>query len=206
MVVYAGSDGRRWNRPTRLADLIDIDPATRAALGDCLPNLRFLLDDLTTVDQSALRARNLTADTLLMMVLLATAPGNRHLAEELWPLSDDLRALWTAPTGKAELQCLIRYIFIVSETRESDLVPLIEQLGPEAREIIMTTADRLRAEGEAQGEARGRAELLIVQLSARFGELPAATVSRLRAADSGLLDVWAVRLLSAGSLAEVFGE
>ncbi|MFE2996405.1 Rpn family recombination-promoting nuclease/putative transposase [Nocardia sp. NPDC059246] len=34
MVVHAGPNGRRWNKPTELADLISIDAGARTALGD----------------------------------------------------------------------------------------------------------------------------------------------------------------------------
>lgn len=47
LVVHASPDGRHWNTPTELTDLIDIDPATREALGEHLPRFRILLDDLT---------------------------------------------------------------------------------------------------------------------------------------------------------------
>lgn len=207
LVVYVSPDGRRWNRPTQLADLIDVDPATRAALGDHLPSLRFLLDDLTTADVTTLRARNLSPETFMMLVLLAIAPGNMHLIEDLKPLDKDIEAVWSGPSGKAELQCMARYIFKVSETSEYDLVPLIERLGPEAREIIMTTADRLHAEGEARAEARAVAtwaDALLELLSQKFGAPTAQAIATVRGADLDRLRVWTTRVMGADTLDEVF--
>jgi hypothetical protein len=70
-----------------------------------------------------------------------------------------------------------------------------------------------RAEGEAEGEARGeargeikgRAELLLKQLTVRFGPLSAAVQERVRAASIVELDAFAERVLTAKSLDEVLG-
>ncbi|MFI5502837.1 Rpn family recombination-promoting nuclease/putative transposase [Nocardia asteroides] len=45
------------------------------------------------------------------------------------------------------LNLLVRYIMLVGNTEERALTPLFEGLGPEAKEALETTADRLRAEG-----------------------------------------------------------
>ncbi|MGW2659372.1 hypothetical protein ACWCW7_00295 [Nocardia tengchongensis] len=83
--MHASPKGEGWTKPTELAELIDIDPDTRAALGDHLPSLRFLLDDLTTLDVAALRARDLTAQ----------APDNAGPSE-------DRRGQQTPPKAKPQ--------------------------------------------------------------------------------------------------------
>jgi predicted transposase/invertase (TIGR01784 family) len=55
-----------------------------------------------------------------------------------------------------------------------------------------------------EGKAEGRAEVLLRQLTARFGPLPADLTARVRSASSDALDHWALRILDARSLAEVF--
>ncbi|MFE7720745.1 hypothetical protein ACFU44_17075 [Nocardia rhizosphaerihabitans] len=96
----------------------------------------------------------------------------------------------------------------MGDTPEEDLDPVIEQLGQRAREAIVTTADRLRAEGEARGEALGRAlgraEILVVQLVEKFGDVPADAVARVFAADLDQLREWTRRVLSADTLDEFF--
>lgn len=83
----------------------------------------------------------------------------------------------------------------------------------------MTAAERLKEEGRAEGEAKGRAEgkaegeaqgkiagqaeLLRKQLTLRFGELPAEARTRIADASLEQLEVYAERVLSAGSLDEV---
>jgi predicted transposase YdaD len=61
-----------------------------------------------------------------------------------------------------------------------------------------------KAEGKAEGKVEGEAALLHRQLERRFGPLPEWAVSRLRAADSTVLETWGLRLIDAGSLEEVF--
>ncbi|WP_405493086.1 hypothetical protein [Nocardia sp. NBC_00511] len=68
----------------------------------------------------------------------------------------------------------------------------------------MSTADRLRAEGEARGEMRGRAETVLEQLALRFGPVSVAISGRVRAADIAELRLWTVRVLDSDSLDAVF--
>ena len=75
----------------------------------------------------------------------------------------------------------------------------------------MTSAERLKAEGRAEGEAKGRAEgklggqaeLLLKQLSFRFGELSNDVRAHVTAASLEQLAVYAERVLSAPSLDDV---
>jgi len=206
VVVHSGHHGRRWNTPTELFDLIDLDPTTRTALSDHLPHLRLILDDLTTADLPTLRARPLTPATLVMLMFHKIAAGNRHLGIDLVPLVPDIQAVVDAPGGLDDLRCLLTYILLVGETSEDDLGPVIDKLGPQAKEVIVTTAERLRAEGRAEGETEGQAKLLIGLLSTKFGSLPAAVSERIHTADSAQLLVWSQRLLSAATLDEIFGR
>lgn len=66
--------------------------------------------------------------------------------------------------------------------------------------------ERLAAELEPKLRAKGRAELLSRQLEHRFGELPAELRSRIEAASIQDLDQWGLRLVSVGTLEEVFAE
>ena len=83
--------------------------------------------------------------------------------------------------------------------------------------IVGTIMEKLRAEGEAKGEARGlakgearglakgEAKSLIRLLERRFGPLPAAVKARVDGADLDQLDVWIDRVLDAKNLNAVFG-
>ena len=58
----------------------------------------------------------------------------------------------------------------------------------------------------AQGRQEGELNLLLRQMRARFGELPAASVTRIEAADIAEIERWGERVLSARTLAEVLDE
>ena len=61
--------------------------------------------------------------------------------------------------------------------------------------------DRGRQGRAAQGGGR----VLLKQLRLRFGELPAAVVARIEAADVAELDIWAERIITASRLEDVLG-
>jgi hypothetical protein len=62
---------------------------------------------------------------------------------------------------------LLTYIELVSEVPAGELRDLAASLGPDAEEAYVTTADMLRAEGEARGKARGKAEDILVVFEQR---------------------------------------
>ncbi|MFI1917899.1 Rpn family recombination-promoting nuclease/putative transposase [Nocardia sp. NPDC020380] len=196
LVVHASPHGRRWKYPTEFGELIDIDSATRTAMADFLPRFRFLLDDLTVVDLTALRQRKLTPAARIMLVLLKCAPGNPHLGGVLMLLLEDLRVMLAAPGGTADLESVVTYILTVSETSAVDLGPVIDRLGPSAQEATVTAAEQLRAEG--------RAQVLIEQLSLKFGSVPDQIVEKVHQGDPAELRMWTARILTASSSQEVF--
>ncbi|MBL7502022.1 transposase [Frankia sp. CNm7] len=63
----------------------------------------------------------------------------------------------------------------------------------------MTTADVLRAEGEI----RGRVEMLMKQLTIRFGPVPQTALDLIHAASIDQLETWATRVLTGPTLQDV---
>ena len=61
-------------------------------------------------------------------------------------------------------------------------------------------------EGRKEGRKEGYGELLREQLLQRFGELPADVMARLDEAEADTLRAWGRRVLTAGSLADVFAS
>ncbi|MFB8004106.1 Rpn family recombination-promoting nuclease/putative transposase [Nocardia sp. NPDC056000] len=204
VVVHCDPQGRRWSAPTELSDLLDIDPGARAALGDCLPRLRFVLDDLGATDVAALRARQLTEVTKVLLVTLKIAPGNRQLGHDLLPLARELQVL--IEHHPREFDQVVTYLWGVGQTDLAGFAPLIDQLGPRAKEMMMTAAEQFRTEGRAEGRLEGRAESLHDQLTIKFGAVPDRIVSLLRMAEVSQLRNWNARVLTANTLDEVFAE
>ncbi len=67
----------------------------------------------------------------------------------------------------------------------------------------MTTAEKLRAEGRVEGRVEGQAELLLEQLTVKFGPQPVEVQARVFTATSDQLHTWARRILNAMSVDEV---
>lgn len=65
--------------------------------------------------------------------------------------------------------------------------------------------EAVRAAGEAQGQLGGSMAILLKQLTAKFGPLPAETIARIENASLGELRLWSVRLLTAITLEEALG-
>jgi hypothetical protein len=206
LVVHHGRG--RWAGPVQLLELIDLDPAARGTMQDYLPRFEFLLDDLSGVDGRQLRDRKLTPSALITLLLLKTAPGNSRIPAELRPWSRQLRAVLDQPDGGEAFIALLTYIELVSETPAGELRELVASLGPDAEEAYVTTAEMLRAEGEARGEARGRAEeraeALVEVLTVKFGPLPESVLRPVRAASIDQMRSWTARAVAAETLDEVF--
>ena len=70
--------------------------------------------------------------------------------------------------------------------------------------VHMTTAEMLRAEGEARGEARGLAKALVHMLTVKFGPLPDDVLQKVHAAASSQVEAWTERAVTAETLNQVF--
>lgn len=192
---------RPWTGPTDLDHLLNLNPDDPA--GQYLPRFQFLLDDLSRLDLQELRDRPLTPSARITLLLLKIATGNPHLADDLQPWTDDLRAILATGEGFDDFKALVTYIENVGEAPIDELDELFTQLGPEAEKAYMTTADTLRAEGEARGEARALARVLVRQLTLKFGSLSSATLNAIQAASADQLETWTARILTATTLDEV---
>ncbi len=64
-------------------------------------------------------------------------------------------------------------------------------------------SEEAKLEGILEGKREGRAAMLLDLLAARFGKLPAAVRARIDEADEKVLSTWALRVLTAKTLAEV---
>ncbi|WP_446225395.1 hypothetical protein ACTWPB_09990 [Nocardia sp. IBHARD005] len=156
-------------------------------------------DDITSTNLDAVYARSSTPAVVTLQVLLKTAPRNKHLARDMEPLLPYLRKI-----SIDDLTAVLTYIMSVSKTPTDELRPLIDQLGPQAKEALVTTAEQLRAEGEAIGEARGRVamlrELLADQLTLKFGVVPREVIAIVDGAGLEQLREWSANILTAARL------
>jgi predicted outer membrane protein len=81
----------------------------------------------------------------------------------------------------------------------------LQAMDPAKYEYQSEFAKRYLSQGRAEGEAKGRAELLLKLLTLRFGPLPEAAQVRVQTATGEELELFAERVLSAQTLDQVLG-
>jgi Putative transposase, YhgA-like len=160
----------------------------------------------------------------LCMQLSPNMPPD-ELEAALLSWQDVLREATSAPRPAADIEVIQSYILKVTEMAPERLANLLARiLGPEAERTLMSTYDRLLAEGEARGiakgkalgiakgeargtsrgELRGRIEVLHRILRQRFGAEADRYRRKLERASVTTLDRWALRILDAKTIADVF--
>jgi hypothetical protein len=143
--------------------------------------------------------------TLLCLRFLPRVSDREALAAlERW--GDLMRAVARSRGGQLALEAISSYVL-----HQTDLSPgllsatFARTIQQPTEGSVMSTADRLIAKGKAEGAVEGQARILLRQLDARFGPLPARLEARVRGANVRDLDRWALRILDAKSLADLFG-
>ena len=219
IVIYQGP--RRWTAATDIADLIDADTELKADAGDLMPRVRYFLDDLTTIDDVALRARPLTPAARITFVVFTKAPGDADVTTWLGQWFDDfihLTGLWN---HERLLNAIFTYLLKTSTTPAEHLIRFAGTLGPTAQEAAVTTAEQLhakgfiegraegreegQAEGRAEGQALGQASLLTDMLAVKFGTLDNDTHDRVAHATQEQITLRSSRLVQGvETLDEVF--
>ena len=218
-----------WQGPRSLRELIAVDhlpPAMASAVLRQQPDFTFHLDDLATQTEAQLTSRVasvLGQLALLCMQFLRDADEEEaEAALRRW--RGLLATLHAAAEARDAFVTLIEYIATITDLRRGRLQRIFAAVHPDAEDTVMQTYGRLQrealqeglAQGRAEGEARGKAEgeakgkaergaeILLGQLTARFGHLDTVTTTRVRSAEPAEIERWAIAVLTAPTLAAVF--
>ena len=207
--------------PPPIATLAAVDPEVEELVREAQPRLLTFQDDLGLATEADLLARGMTPLATLTLLSLRFLPGldaaSVIAAIDRWgPLLQAVDSQPGPPVGRDATETFGWYVLFVTETSPEDVHMAIQRHLQRPEENIMSTAERLRREGEAKGEAkgeargeangelRGRAATLQRQLARRFGPLSPSVEVRLRSASIAELELWTDRVLDAGSLDAVF--
>lgn len=199
---------RTWRAPRDLRDLIETGGLPQS-LVDVQPHFHFLLDDLGACDQEAVHARELAVATLLPLLHLQQVRREQRTALLIEAWRDLYLQLLEQPGGQELARRLISYVATVSNDNYNALRGAYARISKPSEEQFMTLAQRLRLEGREEGleeGRRGRAEMLLRQLSLRFGAIPEAGVASVRAGSEEQLGGWAESVLTAKTLEEFFAQ
>ncbi len=216
--IVVHHDDRALTAPVSLRPLFALDDLPRAVarwLTPLQPDCHFVLDDLALASEADIEARTLSAMAQLSLLFLQhvrhQSPAKALAAIPRWATT--VSAVGKTPGGRRRLFTLWSYFLAVTEVHAERLCrAVVEVLGEDAGDSVMSTAEKLiakgrrqgKAEGKAEGRAKRGAELLLRQLATRFGPPPDAVITRVQTGSSADVDRWAVRILHAQTLDDVF--
>ncbi|MBK1720490.1 DUF4351 domain-containing protein [Thiocystis violacea] len=108
-----------------------------------------------------------------------------------------------------ELFRFIDWVLTLPEGLENQLWTEVQQFDEERRMRYVSSFERIAQrkgveKGVEQGIGQGQARLIQLQLQQRFGALPPEVEARLQGATPEQLERWALRILDAASLDDVF--
>jgi hypothetical protein len=199
VVLYNGRP--RWTAATEVAELLVPPPA---GLAGYQPRLRYLLLEENRFTEADLAPmRNLVA----ALFQLEHSRGPEELQQVVERLVEWLQAPEQASLRRAFAVWLRDVLLPVRLPGvRIDAVLELSEVRDMLAERVMEWTREWKQQGLDEGLKEGESLMLQRLLTLKFGPLDAATQARLAAADSEALLVWGERVLTAGSVAEVFGE
>jgi predicted transposase YdaD len=202
-----------WTAATSFEDIVDVPEAAREALMPHVPCFQMRLVDLHPARARGVVEEMLTAFGKVVLWALSVAGNDQRFLAEIDRMADAINAALDAPDAHDALFVLLQYLVATHARLGAKRIGNLLQTRAAKRQerAIMDVLDELRQEGREEGreegqrigERIGRAQLLLRQLTARFGPVPKATRAQILAAKEAALDRWALRVLTAPSLQAV---
>ena len=211
VVLYTGEEP--WLGATAAYDLVEPLPG----LSKPADLLSFRLLDLRRISAAELEGVSSPVAALFRL-------EQCKAAEDFLPVSSDLVAMVSGREDQgleaAFVVCINEVIFrrlTPSGSKRPRISQLVEVPSMLEQRIIRWTQDWERQgwkkgrkeglrEGRKKGLREGEAEVVLRQMESKHGPLPARAMERVRSADAEQLLVWAERILTAGSLNEIFAD
>jgi predicted transposase/invertase (TIGR01784 family) len=208
IVMYHGATP--WPEPMTFDALIAVPPSMRPTVEPHLVRFAYVLHDLSRISDDELhRGAQLTGLAKLVTLLLKHGRTRADLLQILGHWVDVMREVVRAPNGLEALARVVRYILEVNEhVRPEALQALLEsEIGPEAKDTIVTAAQRYIEQGIEQGRQQGESAVLLRLVRQRFGDgVDPHVERRIAAASIEQLDTWTARILSAATLTELLAD
>ncbi|MBK8095807.1 MAG: Rpn family recombination-promoting nuclease/putative transposase [Planctomycetes bacterium] len=201
-----------WRLPRTIRELLDaaglavLDPDLADALAALTVGMTLLVLDLAAMSEAEIAALPLPPVARLALLALQFLRGadSEAVLAALWRWQSLVVEVYGAPGGALACEALGSYIVEVTDLPVQRLRDEMTRLvDPRAGEEIMSTAERLRAEGRTEGKIEGKQQSLLRLATQRFGKVPEAARQRVSAASEADLDRWMDRLLAARSIAEL---
>lgn len=202
LVIYHGRDS--WNIKTSLGQIIKGYEKLSDDIKKYIPNFEYLLYDLSRYTDEEIKGE---AQLRIVLTILRDifTKDSRELPESILRAVYYLQELEDKQTGIEYFETLMRYIFSARTdltTNDMDIIiNKIENTYPEGSEVVLTLAEKLRAEGRERGReegikkgrVEGRTEALVETaiklLTKKFGSLPAELKIKISKLDTATLEL-----------------
>jgi predicted transposase YdaD len=197
-----------WTAPTSFHELFDPEVlGAMLGLADLLPNFSLLLADLSTIGDDELLSWMLLPAASLILKALRDARDKEKFLRDLARWRGRVRDILAAPGGRDLIEQVLHYVWLVTPDLDFTDVhaKLLREL-PEAEDAVMTFAERLREQGRAEGEAKGRLQVLTKLMAMKFGPVSDEHASRIATASAHQLDLYIERILLAATPEAMFSN
>ncbi len=191
--VVLGQGPGQWTSPTSFRRLYAGPGPLVEALRPLIPDFMYILDDLTTHDELSLSARSESPFLRLVLWSLRSRGLVNPAVKQSWVTA--FRELWQAGKQDAAL-AVVKYHVEVSEQPVPVALEAAAEADPDLERSCMTMYERL--------QQRGEAEMLLRQISLKFGEPAPDVMARVHNASPDELHRWVERILTVSSLKELF--
>jgi len=214
LLIYHGKPA--WGPVRSFHDVLAVPAALLGEVAVHVPQFRPRLVDLRHEDHpdaDRLMDHLVSDFGKIALWALTRAGEDAGLVEEMQALfGGALAQVLRHNDAQGAITALWRYLLATHEVLDRDKLRrlVVERMDPAAGENLMNTVyDQLveqgRKQGWSEGRSDGQAALLLEQLAAKFGVVPARATARVKAATSAELTTWARRVLTATTLAETLG-
>lgn len=208
IVMYHGASS--WLEPRSFDEIIDVPAALRSMVEPYLVRFTYILHDLSVISDGELRDGAMrTALAKLVTMCFKYARTRADFLQILDRWISVVREVIQAPHGLEALAQVMRYILEVNEHVRPEVLQALfdRELGPEAKDAIMTAGQRLIEQGRQQGRHQAIQELLLLLLRQRFGDAVDAHVEqRITTASIEQIETWSTRVVSAATLPELLAD
>jgi len=210
IVLYNGR--RPWRAPLDVRDLVE--PTLLRAqpeLQPFAPSLRYLLDDLSTLDATQLAESGVSAYAGIALWALR-ASVDVGFAEKISLLTRLLIELMQAPKGTEAWMTILRYLsYTWGESAAARIDQVLASLPEPAKETAMSYRDYLMKKGFEEGREEGREEgarstrrALLALIQLKFGAPDETLKARIETCDAERLATLADAVLEADRAEDIF--
>ncbi|HYI00295.1 Rpn family recombination-promoting nuclease/putative transposase [Hyalangium sp.] len=212
LVMYHGPGGA-WSAPRRVEALFDVPDEQPEQWRALVPHAGYLLDDLTTAREEALKTR--PGPPMARLVLLALVYGrSEQLAQRLPGWGELFTQAHGAPNGAEEVSAIFHYLLLVGEEGAKGVTVdmLRSVVGAQRTEELMSAwfeehFEQGRQKGRDEGLAKGRAEDVLRILAVRGVHVDTSARQRiLSCTDLATLGLWLERAVNATHISEVLAQ